>query len=127
MSHISLTYHIVWRTKCSRPTIEELHERDLYLYINGICDTKKCHIYRLNSMPDHIHLCIEIHPSLALSDFMKILYAAFTYSAQERPTVVEYIKNQKEHHKHLSFREEYEAWLTEMGLNPKDDLFFKDD
>ena len=54
-------------------------------------------------------------------------YAAFTYSAQERPTVVEYIKNQKEHHKHISFREEYEAWLTEMGINPKDDLFLKDD
>ena len=151
MSHISLTYHIVWRTKCSRPTIEELHERDLYLYINGICNAKKCHIYRLNSMPDHIHLCIEVHPTLALSDFMKILkqetskwikehkdwfpmfdgwtngYAAFTYSAQERPTVVEYIRNQKEHHKHISFREEYEAWLTEMGFNPKDDLFFKDE
>ena len=54
-------------------------------------------------------------------------YAAFTYSAQERPTLVEYIKNQKEHHKHISFREEYEAWLTEMGINPKDDLFLKDD
>ena len=53
--------------------------------------------------------------------------AAFTYSAQERPTVVEYIKNQKEHHKHISFREKYEAWLTEMGINPKDDLFLKDD
>ena len=102
-------------------------------------------------MPDHIHLCIEVHPSLALSDFMRILkqetskwikehkhwfplfdgwangYAAFTYSVQERPTVVEYIKNQKEHHKHTSFREEYDAWLTGMGFNPKDDLFFKDD
>ena len=102
-------------------------------------------------MPNHVHLCIEINPSLALSDFMKVLkqetskwikehkdwfpmfdgwsngYAAFTYSVQERPNVIEYIKNQKEHHKHISFREEYDAWLTEMGFNPNDDLFFKDD
>ena len=151
MSHISLTYHIVWRTKYSRPTIDELHERDLYLYINGICKAKKCKIFRLNSMPDHIHLGIEIPPCLALRDFMKILkqetskwikehrewfpmfdswgngYAAFTYSVQERPMVIEYIKNQKEHHKHITFREEYDAWLTEMGIDPKEDLFFKDD
>ena len=34
MSHISLTYHIVWRTKRSQRTITEEHERDLYaLYI----------------------------------------------------------------------------------------------
>ncbi len=53
-------------------------------------------------------------------------YAAFTYSVNERPTVIEYIKNQKEHHKVKTFREEYEEWLREMGLDPEDDLFFND-
>ena len=33
MSHISLTYHIVWRTKRSQRTITEEHERDLYAYL----------------------------------------------------------------------------------------------
>ena len=41
MSHISLTYHIVWRTKRSQRTITEEHERDLYAYIFGICKEKK--------------------------------------------------------------------------------------
>lgn len=151
MSHISLTYHIIWRTKCSHRTISEAHERDLYNYIFGICKAKKCTLYRISSMPDHFHICIEIHPTIALSDFMKILkqessnwirqhrewfpnfdawgngYAAFTYSAKERENVVAYIKNQKEHHKTADFKEEYNNLLREFDLNPDEDMFLKDE
>lgn len=150
MSHISLTYHIVWRTKRSERTIFPEHERDLYAYILGICNEKKCHLYRLNSMPDHFHMCVEIHPSISLSDFMKAVkqgtsrwicehgswfphfdgwgngYAAFTYSVKERPAVIEYIKNQKEHHKKASFNDEYVQLLRDFGLDPSTDLFLKD-
>ena len=62
MSHISLTYHIVWRTKRSRNTIREQHERELYAYILGICQSKSSRLHRINSMPDHIHLCVEVSP-----------------------------------------------------------------
>lgn len=150
MAHLNLTYHIVWRTHGSHLTITESHERDLYAYIFGICREKKCHLYRINSMPDHIHMCVEVHPSMALSEFVRVIkqetskwmkeqhdsfplfdgwgngYAAFTYSVKERPTVIEYIKNQKAHHKVKTFREEYNEWLIEMGLDPTTDLFFKD-
>lgn len=150
MSHISLTYHIVWRTRSSQRTITEAHERDLYAYILGVCNAKKCHVYRINSMPDHVHLCVEVHPTISLSEFMQVLkqstsawmkdyrdwfpffdgwangYAAFTYSVKERPVVIEYIKNQKEHHHRATFREEYENLLREFGLDPVNDLFLKD-
>ena len=151
MSHISLTYHIVWRTRCSQRTISEEHERDLYAYIHGICKEKKCFLYRINSMPDHVHMCVEVHPTIALSEFMQVIkqetslwmkahrewfpyfeawgngYAAFTYSVKERPTVIEYIKNQKVHHAKMSFREEYEALLVEFGIDPSKDLFLRDE
>ena len=102
-------------------------------------------------MPDHVHMCVEVHPTIALSEFVKVLkqesskwlkehrkefpmfegwsngYAAFSYSAKERPKVMEYIKAQKEHHRHKSFREEYEEWLLEMGMNPAEDLFLRDE
>ena len=150
MSHISLTYHIVWRTKRSQRTITEEHERDLYAYIFGICKEKKCTLYRINSMPDHVHICVEEHPSIAVSDFVKTLkqetshwvkehrewfpmfeswgngYAAFTYSVKDRPTVIEYVKTQKEHHKMRSFAEEYRSLLMEFGLNPDNDRFLED-
>lgn len=150
MAYLNLTYHIVWRTKRSERTINEEHERDLYAYILGMCNAKQSHLYRINSMPDHIHMCVEVHPTMALSEFVRVIkqesskwmkerldwypvfdgwgngYAAFTYSVNERPTVIEYIKNQKEHHKVKSFREEYEEWLREMGIDPEKDLFLKD-
>lgn len=148
MSYFSLTYHIVWRTKCSLPTINEEHERDLYAYIFGFCKEKKCKLYRINSMPEHIHMCVEIHPTISVSEFMKVLkkessqwmkehkewfplfeawgngYASFTYSAEDRPNIINYIRNQKEHHKKVDFRKEYEDMLIEFGFEPDKDVFF---
>ena len=72
MSHISLTYQIVWRTKRNKNTIREQYERRLYAYILGICQSKGSRLHRINSMPDHIHLCVEVSPTIALSDFVKV-------------------------------------------------------
>lgn len=150
MSHISLTYHIIWRTKCSERTISESHERELYSFILSLCEAKKCQLLRINSMPDHIHMCVSLHPAISLSEFVKVIkqessrwlkdhhdlfpyfdawangYAAFTYSANDRPIVIEYIKNQKLHHQHTDLRAEYENLLREFGIDPSTDLFLKD-
>ena len=150
MAHLNLTYHIVWRTKCSRKTINEEYERELYSYILGICREKKCHLHRINSMPDHVHMCVEIHPTIAVSEFVRIIkqesskwlkeernkfplfdgwgngYAGFTYSAADRPNVICYIKNQKEHHRKVGFREEFESLLMEFGLDPNEDRLLDD-
>jgi hypothetical protein len=37
--------------------------------------------------------------------------------------LVEYIKNQKEHHKKITFEEEYRILLLEYGITP-DEKFF---
>ena len=52
-------------------------------------------------------------------------YGAFTYSITEIPNVIEYINNQKEHHKKVSFIEEYRQWLIEMGASPDEPYFPK--
>ena len=150
MSHISLTYHIVWRTKCSKNTIREQYERELFAYILGICQSKRCNLYRINSMPDHIHLCVEVSPTIALSDFVKVLkqesskwikehrewfplfvflangYAAFTYSAEERPNVTAYIRNQKDQHKKVTFKDEFLRLMAEFRLDARTDKFLED-
>lgn len=150
MSHISFTYHIIWRTKRSKKSIDENHEQDLYRYIHGICKGKSCKLHRINSMPDHIHLCVEIVPTIAVSEFVKIVkqesskwmkehyewfpafeswgngYAAFSYSVKDRKNVIAYIKNQKVHHQKKTFKEEYEGAMREFGLDPSKDLFLQD-
>ncbi len=98
-------------------------------------------------MPDHIHILVGIHSTLALSDFVKELktstnswlklnkdkfpnfqswgekYAAFTIRYQEKDVVIEYIKNQREHHRRETFQEEYRRLIEENGIDIDDRYF----
>lgn len=132
-------YQIVFSTKHRKPVLVEAHEDQLYKYIWGIVKNKNCRLYRINGMPDHIHLFVDLHPSVSLSNFVKDIkiagnswikqsglfpdfeewqsgYGAFTYSEKEKDAVINYIKNQKEHHKHESFENEYKNLLQTNGI-----------
>lgn len=150
MAHVVLYYHIVWRTKRSERTITEAYERELYAYIFGFCKQKGCTLIRIGGMADHIHMLVSIRPDIAVSEFMKVLktetskwmkeeydkypafdgwgngYAAFTYGERDKEMIRQYIMNQKEHHRRLSFREEYEGMLADWGIDPNTDMFLRD-
>ena len=49
-------------------------------------------------------------------------YGAFSYSKSDLPNVIQYIKNQEEHHKKRSFIEEYEDMLKELKLTTMNGL-----
>lgn len=150
MSHVAFFYHIVWRTKCSEMTINPDHERLLYAYIHSMCKARDCKLYRINSMPDHVHMLVSISPKIAISDFMMVIksetskwmlscpdkfphfrgwgngYAGFSYSLKDLDMIIAYIKNQKEHHRVKTFKEEYYDFLKENGMDIEHDLFLKD-
>ena len=140
MAYTKLIYHIVFRPKDNAPVIDEAHERDLYMYILGFCRNHQCVLYRIGGMPDHIHLCVGLHPTIAVAGFVHDIkiatsnfmrsrrdlfpmfngwessYGAFTYSEADKDRVVEYIKTQKEHHRRVSTREEMRDILKEFGI-----------
>lgn len=132
-------YQIVFSTKHRKPALNPEHEDKLYKYIWGIVKNKNCKLYRINGMPDHIHLFTDLHPSVSLSDFVKDIkvssnlwikesglfpdfeewqsgYGAFTYSEREKEMIINYIKNQKEHHKKENFEDEYKNLLKIHGI-----------
>ena len=138
-SYRQLLYHLVFRTKDSRPTIRPENEGQLYAYITGIIKNKNSHLYRINGVKNHLHICTDIHPTLALADFVKDIkvyssmwmkssdlfpdfngwadgYAGITCSYFDLGKVIEYIKTQKEHHERRSFEEEYRSLLLESGI-----------
>lgn len=43
-------------------------------------------------------------------------YGAFTYAFSAKDNLIEYVKNQKEHHQKISFRDEYISLLKEHGI-----------
>ena len=150
MSHSSLLYHIVFRTKYSEPTIKESNEKKLYAYILGIINNKRGNLFAIGGKPDHIHIFVSIPPNISISEFMKVLktesskwvkdsgyfprflgwgsgYAVFSCSNNEKDNIINYIRNQKEHHKKILFKEELEQFFRENGINLENNLFFKDD
>ncbi len=133
-------YQIVFSTKNRVPAITEKYETDLYKYIWGVIKNKKCVLYRINGMPDHLHIFSDLHPTVCLSDFVKDIkiasnlwmkdsgkfsdfeawqsgYGAFTYSIREKEMIINYIRNQKEHHRTENFKEEFRRLLEENGID----------
>lgn len=147
MSYTKLLYHIIFRTKYGEPTIEIANEEHLYRYIWYFVQSKKAVLYRVNGMPDHLHLLVELPSTLAVADFVRELknathqfidshkhyfpkfyawsvgYCALTYSNNEKQKIIDYIKKQKEHHKNLSFENEINQFLIEQNIVHSADYF----
>lgn len=127
-------------TKSHKPTLSDEYCEELYKYIWGIIKNKNCRLYRINGSKEHLHLLSDLHPSIALADFVKEIkiassiwlkqnnnfhnfegwaegYGAFTISHTDRDKIIEYIKNQKEHHRKETFIEEYRRLLKEFGID----------
>ena len=119
-------YHIVFRTKDSFPTIRQNHVNELYAYVTGIIKHKQSHLYRINGVENHLHILTDMNPSIAPMDFVKDIkvsssvwmkrsnlfplfdgwavgYGSFTCSYMDIDRLIEYIKNQQEHHKKISY------------------------
>ena len=135
-----LLYHIVIQTKNSHRTIDSNQARKLFAYISGIIKNKNSHLYRINGVEDHLHILTDIHPSIALADFIRDVkvsssvwmknsgffpsfegwsekYGAFTCSYPDAGNIIEYIKNQQEHHKKETFKDEYRRLLINSGIS----------
>ncbi len=149
MSYTTSYYHIVFRTYRSEPTISIEHEKELYAYIYGIAKNLRCQTYRIGGMPDHIHIFVSLPPSLSLASFVQRIktdsskwlktnpnfprfrgwgheYAGFSYSVRDKEMIVGYIMKQKEHHRKITFAEEYRAFLMENKITIDERYFLSD-
>ena len=138
-SYHQILYHLVFRTKDSRKTLNPVYSRELFAYIMGYVKNKNCLLYRINGVENHIHIFCDLNPSIALSDFIKDMkasssiwlkksgkfpdfqgwavgYAALTYAWRDKSKIVNYIKNQQVHHKQISFENEFRGLLKEQGI-----------
>jgi putative transposase len=139
MSYISSIFHVVISTYRRERTISDESRKELYFYIWGIIKNKHCKLIRMNGMPDHIHILLEINPTVNLSDLIRDIkrsssiwikqnnvmpsfkkwsheYAAFSCSFEAKERVKSYIINQQEHHKKEAFECEFNRLVEEHGL-----------
>ncbi len=138
-TYTQILYQIVFGTKHHHMTLVKEHREELFKYIWGILENKKCHLYRINGIENHVHILTHLHPSVSLAGLVKDIklastkfikeknlfpafegwqdgYGAFTYSLDAKDNLINYIKNQVEHHREKTFREEYIELLKEHGI-----------
>ena len=70
-SYSQILYQLVFTTKNQEKTLEEPYREILYRFIWGLLEKKRCHLYRIGGVEDHIHIITHIHPSIALADIIK--------------------------------------------------------
>lgn len=139
MSHISLTYHLVFSTYRRQQTIHVAHERELYKFIHDFSVGRGVKVWRIGGMPDHVHILCDIPAKYAVADYVKLIkaetskflrfnphfpywdrwsegYGAFSVDVESRASRIRYIMDQKTHHGIVSFRDEYRAMLRERGF-----------
>ncbi len=112
---------------------------ELYKYITGIIQHYGHKLLAINGMPDHVHVFFGMRPTQALSDLMQDVkcssskwindkklcsgrfswqegYGAFSQSKSDVQNVINYVLNQENHHRKISFLNEYLKMLTENDI-----------
>lgn len=132
--------HIVFSTKHRKPLIKGPIESELYAYIGGICKELGCAPVQVGGYLDHVHVLVLMSQKIALMTLVQKLkansskwiktkdqesaefywqdgYGAFSVNPKQADKVIAYIKNQKSHHQHTSFQEEYKIFLEQYKID----------
>jgi REP element-mobilizing transposase RayT len=83
-TYTQILYQIVFSTKHRKPTLVKEKRAELFNYIWGILKNKKCHLYRINGVEDHLHILTSIHPSVAPAALVKDIKLASSSYIKEK-------------------------------------------
>ena len=70
-TYTQLYIHLVFAVKNRNGLIKKAWKDDLEKYITGIVQNHKHKLLAIGTMPDHIHIFSDLHPSIYLSDYVK--------------------------------------------------------
>jgi REP element-mobilizing transposase RayT len=130
---------IVFSTKLRESTLIKSERDELFKYIWGVISHKKCHLYRIGGIENHIHIATSLSSTITVADLVKDIklassdyikrnnlfpdfggwqngYSWFTYSYKDKDRLIEYIKNQEKHHHEKSYKDELIDLLNEHGV-----------
>jgi putative transposase len=133
----NLLTHVIFSTKERAPFIDDDLRPGLHAYMSGVVRELKGTPLIINGVADHVHLLVAMPPAISTSDAMRVLktnssrwvhdtrrkpfgwqagYGAFSVSQSNAQTVTHYIANQEEHHRRVSFKDEFVSFLMKHGI-----------
>lgn len=139
MSYVSTYFHCVFSTKERRPFITpELRER-LWPFLGGIARQNKMKAVEIGGVEDHIHILLSLPATIPVSKAMQLIkggsskwihetipdqrlfswqeeYGALSVSVSQLDKTIAYIRKQPEHHRKVTFQEEFLVLLKKHGV-----------
>ena len=142
--YVQIVFAVFGRTN----VIREIYREELEKYICGIVSNNKCKPLAIWCNPDHAHILVGLHPTIAVSDLTRDIksssskfinnkkwvpgkfawqdgFGSFTYSKSQIDDVGKYILSQPVHHKKKSFKEEYLDILQKNDIEYDERFLFE--
>ena len=138
-TYINLLNHIIFSTKNRAPFLDDPIKPDLFAYLGGIVRQLNCKLLIVNGSTDHLHMLVSLSSQTNVAELLRLVktnssrwihekfpahkdfawqigYAAFSVSQSNLPSVQNYIAQQPEHHRRVTFQEEYINFLDKHGI-----------
>jgi REP element-mobilizing transposase RayT len=142
--YIQVVFAVQGRQNLLRPQ----HKEELHKYMTGIVREREQKLLAVHCMPDHTHILIGLKPSIALSDLVRDVkngstnfinrkgwvlgrfcwqegFGAFSYGHSQLSGIINYIRDQEQHHARRSFRDEYLRFLKRYEIEHEERYIFK--
>ena len=131
--------HLVFSTRDRFPAINSSVRPRLHAYLASIARGRDANAYRVGGTEDHVHILCSLPRTLAQSDLVKDLkresskwmkqqgemqerfcwqrgYGAFSLGRSQLEHAIQYVEGQEEHHRQVTFQEEYREFLDRYGV-----------
>jgi putative transposase len=140
MSYVSSYYHCVFSTKERQPLIPPGLQERLWPYLGGIARQNEMKAIEIGGVVDHVHMLLSLPSTLSIAKAMQLIkggsskwvhesfpehrlfgwqvkYGAFGVSVSLLDKTVHYIQRQAEHHRKMTFQEEFLALLNKHRID----------
>ncbi|NOT76183.1 MAG: IS200/IS605 family transposase [Cyclobacteriaceae bacterium] len=138
-SLVKIYLHITFSTKYHEPLIFEEIEKELHNYLAEICTSIECHPIKIGGYDDHVHIVCSLSRKIALMNLIEELktsssgwmkskdvrlkkfywqdgYYAVSVNPADLQELINYVENQREHHKKVTYKEEVIALLKKNRI-----------
>ena len=136
----SVLVHLVFSTKNREPFITPAIETELHPYMATIFRELKSPALAIDGTSDHVHVLFSLARVVTIADVVEEIktstskwiktkgpeyrnfhwqrgYGAFSIGQSNLELLKRYIRQQKEHHKHVTFQDEYRKFLNVYGID----------
>lgn len=149
-TYTKIIIHLIFACKGHESYIPKYNLERLHSYMSGILRKRGCYAIIINGTSNHVHILMNLNPRYSVSEIVKELkvaanqyinsnylspfkfewqsgYSCFSANASDYGNIVEYIRNQEQHHSGVTLEQETRAYLAKAGIEFDERYIFRDE